>query len=175
MNLFFAQGYNAARDRLFEFEIFRRRATAPCRKYWAPRRSIATSARRQFMYRGDLDKELAVYHPHGAPSSILRQGVNAISTRPTRTLLRCRRNSDAGPQAAHWTVNTILSRANSVSLGQPNAELQMALALHALGPDKIKDLVHFQPANPDLRIDPAVDVSIMNAAILDTYNAGHPR
>ena len=35
-DLFFAQGYNAARDRLFQLEVWRRQATAPWRKYWDP-------------------------------------------------------------------------------------------------------------------------------------------
>ena len=172
-DLFFAQGYNAARDRLFEFEIFRRRADGSMSEILGPKEINRDIGARQFMYRGDLDKELAVYHPHGrAIFESFVKGVNAYIDQANKNPASLPPEFKMlGLKPAHWTVNTILSRANSVSLGQPNAELQMALALHALGPDKIKDLVHFQPANPDLKIDPAIDVSLMNRSILDTYNA----
>ncbi len=172
-DLFFAQGYNAARDRLFEFEIFRRRANGTIAEILGPKELNRDIGARLFLYRGDLDKELAVYHPHGrAIFEAFAKGVNAY-------IDQANKNPGALPpefkmlnlKPQHWTVETAIARANAVSLGQPNAELQMTLAVHALGADKVKDLVHFQPANPDLKIDPVIDVSLMNRSILDVYNA----
>ena len=57
-DLFFSQGYTAARDRLFQFEIWRRQATGSIAEILGPneiRRDIGT---RLFMYRGDINKEL---------------------------------------------------------------------------------------------------------------------
>src|SRR5580693_3580074 len=77
-DLFFAQGYNAARDRLFEFEIFRRRANGTVAEILGPQELNRDIGARQFLYRGDMDKELAVYHPHGrAIFEAFTKGVNA--------------------------------------------------------------------------------------------------
>ena len=40
-----------------------------------------------------------------------------------------------------------------------------------MGADKVKDLRYFQPANPDLTIDPAIDSSLLTREILELYNA----
>ena len=44
-DLFFVQGYNAARDRLFQFEIWRRQATGRWLRFSDGRNSNETSAR----------------------------------------------------------------------------------------------------------------------------------
>ena len=57
-DLFFAQGYAAAKDRLFQFEIWRRQATGTVAEILGPdelKRDIGT---RLFQYRGDLKEEL---------------------------------------------------------------------------------------------------------------------
>src|SRR6185437_10331520 len=64
-DLFFAQGYNAARDRLFELEIFRRRSEGTMAEILGPKELDRDIGARQFKFRGDMDKELAMYHPHG--------------------------------------------------------------------------------------------------------------
>ena len=47
----------------------------------------------------------------------------------------------------------------------------MALAIRAIGVDKVKDLEYFQPSDPDLRIDPAIDTSLLSKDILELYDA----
>jgi penicillin amidase len=64
-DLFFAQGYCAAKDRLFQFEIWRRQATGTTAEILgkqALKRDIGT---RLFKYRGNLQADLQRYHPHG--------------------------------------------------------------------------------------------------------------
>src|SRR5438067_13942181 len=65
-DLFFAQGYNAARDRLFQLEVWRRQATGTVAEILGPKELKRDIANRLFMYRGDLPSELNWYHPHGA-------------------------------------------------------------------------------------------------------------
>src|SRR6478672_2803103 len=63
-DLFFAQGYNVARDRMFQLELWRRQATGTVAEFLGPkalRRDIGT---RLFRFRGDLKQELNWYHPH---------------------------------------------------------------------------------------------------------------
>jgi penicillin G amidase len=68
-DLFFAQGYAAARDRLFQFEIWRRRATGTVAEILGPRELRRDIGARLHRYRGDLDAELYHYHPAARRSS----------------------------------------------------------------------------------------------------------
>jgi len=65
-DLFFAQGYSAARDRLFQLELWRRQATGTVSELLGKRELERDIGTRLFKYRGDLSAELAMYHPHGA-------------------------------------------------------------------------------------------------------------
>lgn len=65
-DLFFAQGYAAARDRLFQFEMWRRQATGTMAEILGPRALKRDIGTRLHMFRGDLAAELNWYHPRGA-------------------------------------------------------------------------------------------------------------
>ena len=56
-DLFFAQGYAAAKDRLFQFEIWRRQATGTVAELLGPRELKRDIGTRLFKYRGDPDSE----------------------------------------------------------------------------------------------------------------------
>ena len=172
-DLFFAQGFNAARDRLFQMEMHRRRATGTMAEILGPSEIQRDIGARQFMYRGDLDKEMEVYHPHGrAILESFVKGINAyIDLTEKNPALLPPEFKMLGIKPGKWTPTDPLARLNSVGLGQANAELQTALAVKAVGAEKVKDLLYFQPANPDLTMDPAIDASLLNKSILDTYNA----
>src|SRR5579885_1729946 len=53
-DLFFAQGYNAARDRLFQLELWRRQATGTVSELLGPRELQRDIGARLFKYRGSL-------------------------------------------------------------------------------------------------------------------------
>src|SRR6476620_11040018 len=77
-DLFFAQGYAAARDRLFQFEMWRRQATGTVAEIFGPGELKRDIGARLHMFRGDLKTELNWYHPRGEEiiTSFVR-GVNA--------------------------------------------------------------------------------------------------
>src|ERR1700704_4043709 len=52
-DLFFAQGYNAARDRLFQLEMWRRQATGTVAEILGPKEFNRDIGNRLFRYRGD--------------------------------------------------------------------------------------------------------------------------
>ena len=64
-DLFFAQGYNAARDRLFQFEIWRAQATGTAAELLGPRAIDRDHGTRLFKFRGDLNQEMNHYHDRG--------------------------------------------------------------------------------------------------------------
>ena len=77
-DLFFAQGYSAARDRLFQLELWRRQATGTVAEILGPRELRRDIGTRLFKFRGDLEQELSHYHPRGvAIINAFVEGINA--------------------------------------------------------------------------------------------------
>src|SRR3954463_10466661 len=64
-DLFFAQGYCAAKDRLFQFEMWRLQATGTTAEVFGEKELKRDIGVRRFKYRGDLSQELDHYHPNG--------------------------------------------------------------------------------------------------------------
>ncbi|MBJ7438699.1 MAG: penicillin acylase family protein [Sphingopyxis sp.] len=60
---FFGQGYLVARDRLFQIDMERRREMGRMAEAFGPRFIAADRAARLFMYRGDIEAELAALPP----------------------------------------------------------------------------------------------------------------
>ena len=76
-DLFFAQGWNAARDRLFQFEIWRRQATGTVAEILGPRALKRDIGTRLFQFRGDIIKEMNHYHEKG--ELIITSYVNGVN------------------------------------------------------------------------------------------------
>ena len=64
-DLFFAQGYAAAEDRLFQFEIWRRQATGTVSEILGERELKRDIGTRLFKFRGDMKTEMNHYHEDG--------------------------------------------------------------------------------------------------------------
>src|SRR5215472_6335501 len=60
-DLFFAQGFNAARDRLFQIDLWRRRGLGRLAEVFGPAFVEQDKATRLFIYRGDMKQEWASY------------------------------------------------------------------------------------------------------------------
>jgi penicillin amidase len=60
---FFGQGFNAARDRLFQIDLWRRRGRGELAEVLGPKYVEQDKAARLFLYRGDMEKEWASYGP----------------------------------------------------------------------------------------------------------------
>lgn len=60
-DLFFAQGFNAARDRLFQLDLWRRRGLGQLSEVFGANFLEQDKAARLFLYRGDMHKEWAAY------------------------------------------------------------------------------------------------------------------
>jgi len=171
-DLFFAQGYNVARDRLFQLELWRRQATGTMAEIAGAKELKRDTGNRLFLYRGDMKQEFNWYHPHGA--SIIEAfvgGVNAYiaETRRNPSLLTAEFKM-LGIKPGEWTSAVVISRFNGLA-GNLSEELTTALAVRDIGAEKVKDLEYFQPADPDLRIDPSIDTSLLTRDILELYAA----
>jgi penicillin amidase len=171
-DLFFAQGYNVARDRLFQLELWRRQATGTMAGITGRKELKRDIGNRLFLYRGDLERELNWYHPRGA--AIIQAFVAGVNAR----IEEARRDPNLltpefkmlGIKPGDWTPAVAISRFNGLA-GNIYEELTMALAIRALGVEKVKDLEYFQPSDPNLSIDPAIDPSLLTPDILALYAA----
>jgi penicillin amidase len=61
---FFVQGWNAARDRLWQLDLWRKRGLGRLAANFGPAYVAQDRAARLFLYRGDIDAEWAVYGPN---------------------------------------------------------------------------------------------------------------
>jgi penicillin amidase len=171
-DLFFAQGYNVARDRLFQLELWRRQATGTVSEILGRRELKRDIGNRLFIYRGDLQRELNWYHPRGA--GIIEAFVNGINAYVAETqrnpALLTPEFKILGITPGKWTPAIVISRFNGL-LGNIDEEMNISLAVHAIGAAKVKDLEYFQPADPDLKLDAAIDGSLLSKDILELYHA----
>ncbi len=171
-DLFFAQGYNVARDRLFQLELWRRQATGTVAEILGRKELQRDIGNRLFQYRGDPTQEENWYHPHGA--AIIQSFVDGINayideTERNPTLLTPEFHM-LGIKPGKWTPAVVVSRFNGLA-ANVEAELNTALEMRAIGPSRVRELEYFQPANPNLELDPAIDASLLSPAILGVYAA----
>lgn len=171
-DLFFAQGYAAAADRLFQFEIWRRQATGTVAEILGERELKRDIGTRLFKFRGDMSTEMNHYHDDGVEIvTAYTNGVNAyideILKNPEQLPIEFK-ILDIRPQK--WTPEVVISRHQGL-LGNINEELQVGRSVAKLGVDKTKELFWFHPKEPTLEIDPIIDTSLLEDDILELYHA----
>lgn len=77
-DLFVAQGFNAARDRLYQIDLWRRRGHGKLASVFGPSYVEQDRASRLFLYRGDIETEWLAYGPDAkATVSAFTTGLNA--------------------------------------------------------------------------------------------------
>ena len=171
-DLFFAQGWSAARDRLFQFEIWRRQATGTVAELLGPRELERDTGARLFMFRGDLKAELNHYHPRGAVIiTAFVDGVNAYVTEARRDPAKLPiefRLLNTLPGL--WTPAVVISRHQGL-LGNITEELAVGRAVAALGAARVKALSDFGPGVPDLTLAAGIDSALLASDLLRVYNA----
>jgi penicillin amidase len=171
-DLFFAQGYSAARDRLFQLEIWRAQATGTVSAILGPRALQRDHGTRLFRFRGDMERELNHYHPRGA--SIIHAFVEGVNAR----IDEVNRDPESLPlpfqllgiRPQRWTVDVVISRHQGL-LGNINEELDTARAVCEIGAERVREIAYFHPQQPDLTLHDPVDCAALKEDILGLYNA----
>ena len=171
-DLFFAQGYCAAKDRLFQFELWRRQATGTLAEVLGTREVKRDQGVRLFKFRGDLKKELNHYHPHGEQIvTAFVEGINAFvneaNKNPTLLPLEFRL---LGIRPSLWTPEVVISRHQGL-LGNITDEVIYGRAVAAMGIDKLKDLQKFEPGDPSLVIDSSINKELLFDNVIELYDA----
>jgi penicillin amidase len=172
-DLFFAQGWNAARDRLFQLEIWRAQATGTTAEILGPRAVERDRGTRLFKFRGDMTQEMRHYHPRGdeiIPAYV--DGVNAYITqtleRPGELPLPFRL---LGIRPKLWTPEVVISRHQGL-LGNIGQELDIGRAVCAIGAEAVREIEYFHPHDPVLELDEEIDcASLTENDVLGVYDA----
>ena len=170
-DLFFAQGFNAARDRLFQLELWRRQVTGTVSELLGSRTLDKDIGARLLRYRGDLEQELNHYHERGTVVfGAFVRGVNAYIalTKHEPELLPLEFRL-LGTTPGEWTLEVIVSRLNGL-FSNVTTEVRNAQLLQSMDANTLKSLSDFRPRNPDLS-DHGVDLSLISNDILKFYVA----
>jgi penicillin G amidase len=154
-DLFFAQGFNVARDRLFQLEIWRRQATGTLAELQGTRAIPHDVGARLLRYRGNMADELSRYHPRGA--SIVEsfvKGINAYIDETERdpSLLPVEFKA-LMTTPGRWTPEIVVSRHNGL-FRNATQEVQVARLVRLLGEDRARELLDLHPGRPRLGPDP---------------------
>jgi len=171
-DLFFMQGYLAAKDRLFQFEVWRRQATGTVSEILGSDELERDIGTRLFKFRGNIEDESNHYHDDGYKIIISYvNGVNAyidvVNKDPNKlpiefTLLNIK------PQL--WTPEVVISRHQGL-LGNITQELNIGRAVSRIGEKKVKDLIWFHPKEPSLKLHKKIRKEDLEKDILSLYNA----
>lgn len=171
-DLFFTQGYLAAKDRLFQFEVWRRQATGTLAEILGPRELDRDIGVRLFKFRGDKEEELSHYHPNGV--GIVDAFVDGINT----YIDEVRRNPEDLPIEFRlldilpelWTWEVVISRHQGL-LENVKLELDYTRAVFIMGEEKTKEIFYFHPFEPDLTIDKSIPSELIFKDIIAPYQA----
>ena len=171
-DLFFAQGYCAAKDRLFQFEMWRRQATGTVSEILGPSHLKRDVGARLFKFRGNIEQEFNHYHPHG--NQIIRAFTNGINAYVKEMLANPKllplEFSLLNIKPGLWTPEIVISRHQGL-LGNLEDEVSNAKAVVALGAEKVKELKSLEPGDARLDLDPAINKQSLSKDIVELYTA----
>ncbi len=171
-DLFFSQGYLAAKDRLFQFEIWRRRATGTVAEILGFREFNRDKGARLFQFRGDKETELRHYHPQGVEIvDAFVAGVNAY-------IQEARENPEflpiefkmLGILPEFWTWEVVISRHQGL-LQNVQDELRYSKVIRSIGPEIAKSFFYFHPNEPNLDIPSGIPSELLFKDVLAPYDA----
>lgn len=171
-DLFFMQGYLAAKDRLFQFELWRRQATGTLAEILGEREFERDRGVRLFKFRGDKVTELRHYHPKGVEIvDAFVAGINAYiaeaNSNPKSLPIEFQM---LGIQPQPWTWDVVISRHQGL-LENVADELNISRVVSKIGPEAAEKLYYFHPNRPNLNLDPGISTELLFKDILAPYQA----
>ena len=176
-DLFFAQGYVQAQDRLWQIDMWRRVNEGRLAEILGPEAFEHDKLARLIMYRGPWDEEWTSYHPNGkAIFEAFANGVNAYIDQIGDNLPV--EYKVTGLRPLRWTPEASTGRvATALPLGAARAELRLARQVAELGAEEANRRAGPDPWN-ELRIPEGLDVSIIPeavGAVLGEFRRGFPK
>jgi len=168
-DLFFAQGYVMAQDRLWQMEMWRRAGEGRLAEVAGPTAVARDRVARLLKYRGPFDdREWTSYHPDGKRIfTAFVNGVNAYITQhkdhlPIEFLV-------TGLTPEPWTIEQVVLR--PPTFGDASAELQLARNVARLGVEAANRAANPDPPD-DLRVPDGLDPAAIGDEAIASLRAG---
>jgi penicillin amidase len=164
-DLFFAQGFVAAQDRLFQMELWKRSGQGRLAEVLGPSALFRDISARQLRYRGDMTAEYKSYSPD--TKEILEAFTAGINANIASRLAADGRGLPAefkiaGFKPEPWKPEDCLNRMAAYAMtGNAVAELEHAEMVEAVGPEKASKLLDL---NPKVTLDPTPGVDFSGLA-----------
>ena len=169
-DLFFAQGWITARDRLFQIDLWRRTGTGRLAEVLGPSAVGRDKLARLVRYRGDWNKEWESYAPDAR--QIVTAFVNGINAyvhslngqRPLEFKI-------AGYDPGLWTPEDVAARIAGLTMtGNIIQEVNRSVEIGTYGTAKVEK---FAPPDPFVRltVPPGIDIKAITAEIVKDYQA----
>ncbi|MET9415626.1 penicillin acylase family protein [Streptomyces klenkii] len=169
-DLFRAQGFDAARERLFQLDLWRRRGLGRLSEVYGERFVARDRAARLFLYRGDMRAEWAAYGPDAEDvATEFTEGINAF-------VRLCERRPDLlpaefrelGHRPALWEPRDIAVIRSHGLTGNAEQKVARALTLRDYGP-AVEDLRRVREPAREVRVPDGLDLSLIPDDVLDVY------
>jgi len=169
-DLFFAQGFVAAQDRLYQIDMWRRVAVGETAEVLGPEAVVRDRFARLVKYRGPLREEWASYGPHTRRIvSAFTRGVNAyIDHVGDRLPIEFQL---LGYKPGKWQPEDCLGRTSVLAVAfNLRREIARAEMVAAVGGEKTRQIM---PGDPDVPYAPAagLDFSGIDRTLLAGYEA----
>lgn len=174
-DLFFAQGYVTAQDRLWQMELWRRWHEGRLAEIFGPEALQYDARTRLMMFRGPWDaSEWTSYHPEGERIfTAFANGVNAFIAQNADNLPVEFKLTGVRPDP--WTARTVILRWAQIGLssvrGHAISEIQLARDVARLGAEEANRRAAPDPMEP-LRVPAGLDVTLITQDVLDAARAG---
>lgn len=167
-DLFFAQGFVAAQDRLYQIEIWRRTGAGELAEILGPDYVSRDRIARLVRYRGDMAAEWASYSPQSKEiAEAFTSGINAYVERNRGNLPIEFELLDFEPGI--WKPEHVLLRvAGLLMVRNISQEIARAKMVTQLG---VEETLRWYPTDPnrDLRPDPEVDLAGIDDRVTSEY------
>jgi penicillin amidase len=159
-DLFLAQGFVAAQDRLFQIDLWRRQGAGEMAEAFGPEYVEADRFARLMKYRGGMDAEWASYSPDAQEiATAFTEGINAAIDQfgdnpPVEFQI-------LGIKPKKWKPEDVLGRMSGIYMSQNfRNEVQRARLVAAVGVEKARWLA---PVDPPREYAPALDPADLKA------------
>ncbi len=170
MDLFFAQGFNAARDRLWQIDLWRKRGLGLLAADFGPGYLEQDRAARLFLYRGDMATEWACYSPDAEDiCKAFVAGINAyidlVEAEPERLPPEF---AELGTRPAKWAAEDVVRIRSHSWMRNALSEVTRANVMAGAGTEA--DLLR-QNLNPFKvpEVPEGLDVGSIPMAVLDIF------
>lgn len=169
-DLFTAQGFNAARDRLWQLDLWRKRGLGLLAADFGPGYLAQDRAARLFLYRGDMAAEWAAYAPDAkAICTAFTDGINAFIDLVEREPERLPPEFGlAGTKPTRWAPDDVVRiRSHGLTRNALSEVLRAAILTRA---DHATDLLrkNLEPAVAPHAAE-GLDLSAVSVEVLDAF------